>query len=106
MKYFLLVFLIFINFSFIPEEKEKQFYQDLAIIHGIESGLPKGAVDRIKLNNEMPVVLIQEKSYAWNGDQWVLCKNEKASKIPSIKHLPETAGKILSSVPGLDRLYQ
>ncbi len=97
MKYFILVFLIFINFSFIPEEKEKQFYQDLAIIHGTESGLPKGVVDMIKLDNEKPVVLIQEKSYAWNGDQWVLSKNEKASKIPTIKHLPETSGKVLSS---------
>ena len=98
MKYFILAFFIFIHFSFVSEENEKKFYQDVAIIHGTEKGLPEGPVNMIQLINEKPVALVQLELYEWNGDEWVISVQKKHKIISEISNLPENSGKVLTSI--------
>ena len=98
MRYLVLILLIFINTSFISENDERQFFQDLAIIHGTANGLPEGIVVNIQLENNKPVALIHGIPMEWNGSSWIASNLEINRKAYSPKNLPAGSGNILSSI--------
>ncbi len=93
----MLAFFIFIHFSFVSEENEKKFYQDVAIIHGSEKGLPEGPVTQIQLINDKPLVLVQKELYELYDNEWVISAQKKHKKISEITNLPKNSGKLLTS---------
>jgi len=98
MRYLVLILLIFINTSFISENDERQFFQDLAIIHGTANGLPEGIVVNIQLENNKPVALIHGIPMEWNGSSWIASNLKINRKAYSPKNLPAGSGNILSSI--------
>ena len=98
MRYLVLILLIFINTSFISENDARQFFQDLAIIHGTANGLPEGIVVNIQLENNKPVALIHGIPMEWNGSSWIASNLKINRKAYSPKNLPAGSGNILSSI--------
>ncbi|MCG8311551.1 MAG: hypothetical protein MI975_29460 [Cytophagales bacterium] len=98
MRFLLSALLIFVNFSFISGKKEKQFFQDVVCIHSAQHGLPDGTVRKVEFLGKHPVVVLQGKSYGWNGEKWSPVKNRITNKNKPIENLPEGCGELLASV--------
>lgn len=98
MKYIIALLFIFLSAAFISNKKERIFYQDVAIIHGVEKGLPAGSIESIQINKNMPLIHAQGKSLKWDGNRWVKSSHIAKEKLTPVKNLPGGSGKILAVI--------
>ncbi|MUH34635.1 hypothetical protein D9O36_02170 [Zobellia amurskyensis] len=99
MRTFLLLIIAILQFSFITNGEKDKFKQDVVVIHSSEKGLPLGAIDKIQLYNNMPLVKASGAFFSWNGEEWAKAKNnQKEQSFSEFKNVPEGSGEILSEV--------
>ncbi len=95
MRYIVLIIFVLVNVSFISDEQERQFSQDIVTIYSSASGLPEGSIDKIIINDSEVYAFAQNGNFKLNGKSWQSSKNRKSkiSKMPS----PPSGTTILSS---------
>lgn len=106
MRAILLLIIVLFQSSFKPIGEENKFRQDVAVIHNSEQGLPKGAIDKIQIHNNAPLVIASGETYQWNGNEWTKSGssyNEKS--LSKFKNLPENSGRVLSEISYQGKTY-
>jgi len=98
MKRSLFLFTTIFCFSFgLVLAQETTFYQDVAEINGIATGLPSGNIDQIAIVDHTPLATTSSGQYEWKGSKWISSnKGYTAIAQPKFKGLPVEAGEVLS----------
>lgn len=105
MKYILLSIVAFLSASFISSPTERKFNQEVAKIHGADSGLPDAAVESIFISDKKQLALSQGQYFEWNGNSWKNTKNKIGKRHHALEGLPSSAGKLLSSVSNKGEIF-
>ena len=106
MRAILLLIIVLLQSSFKPIGEENKFRQDVAVIHNSEQGLPKGAIDKMKIYNNAPLAIASEDTYQWNGNEWAKSSSTyNEQSVSHFKNLPMNSGKVLSQVSYAGRTY-
>ena len=81
----------------VPEQK---FVQEVVTIHSSANGFPEGKATRITLKNNLPIILVGEKSVQFKDGKWISVPNEKRASNPDLPAM--LAPLILAVTPYLD----
>ena len=63
MKYIVITFFVLLSSAFVTVPQEKRFDQDVVVIHGIDSGLPDGQIDKVFLKDDIPLIQAQKQFF-------------------------------------------
>ncbi|SHF23625.1 hypothetical protein SAMN05444274_104129 [Mariniphaga anaerophila] len=97
-KFFLFIGLI-LPFTILGQPIENQtIKQDVAIRHTKREGFTDEKVKAIFLENNMPVAIIENSVYKWDGKNWLPAPVQHRKRNTLFSGLPEKVGAVLCSI--------
>mgnify|MGYP000442275919 CR=1 FL=1 len=91
----LFILLLFLQ---VQAKSDKEFLQDVALVHGANQNLPEGTVAKIILQDGNPLIQVSDQWWEFDGKSWKKFKGKLKSDIPKTPMLPPTAEALLSQV--------
>ncbi len=99
-----LLFLVLLTVTNAQPNNEKEFYQDVVLVHGKNQKLPEGAVTELMIQKGKPIIQIDGEWMDFNGKTWIKHKGKLSQQWLIDPQIPANASVILSKVKYKDSM--